>query len=150
MLKLMTKLYSATDIRASVGESSSTEYIWNIGMAFSESLNEGGTVVVVRSGSADGVLTHALLEGLLLMGRDVVVAGEGGDGEVRATIATQQADGGVLVESTGDASVFAVSLYDNTGTKLTDTNGLVDVINVAEAGNFLPAPSKGKISQLVQ
>ena len=83
------------------------------------------------------------------MGRDVVVAGEGGDGEVRATIATQRADGGVLVESTGDASVFAVSLYDNTGTKLTDTNGLVDVINVAEAGNFCPLLARVK-SQLVQ
>lgn len=116
-------------------------------MAFSESLNEGGSVVVVRTANADGVLTHALLEGLLLMGRDVLVVGEGGDGEVRAAIADQQADGGLLVESTGDASVFAVSLYDSDGAKLTDISGLTDIIAVAEAGNFLPAPAKGKIAQ---
>ena len=51
----MGTIFSATDIRGYVGESITTEYVWNVGKAFSEWLPQDGPVVIVEAETASKV-----------------------------------------------------------------------------------------------
>lgn len=141
----MGTIFSAYDIRGRAGQSLTVEYAWTVGKAFAEWLPEGGDVVVVKGAGADESLTHALTEGLLLQGRNVIDAGEGDQQTATDTIRDAQASGGVIIAHDALQDIEIISLIDAAGVMVTEDRGLSEVEQLIEAGNFLPASEKGLI-----
>lgn len=141
----MTAIFSSTDIRGTLGDDLTIEYVWDVGKAFSEWLTEDGPVVVVRGNSVDESTVHALTEGVLLQGRSVVDAGTGDPQQLIATIMDKHAAGGALVEYQTTQNLVVITLFDNRGVGILDSTGLPEIIQLVDAGNFLPAAEKGVI-----
>lgn len=140
----MTAIFSATDIRGTLGDDLTIEYIWDIGKAFAEWLASDGQVVVLRGSSVDESTVHALTEGVLLQGRSVIDAGTGDPQQLIATIMDKQAAGGVLIEYQTTQNLVVITLFDDRGVSLLDSTGLQQITQLVEAGNFLPAAEKGE------
>ena len=141
----MGNIFSSTDIRGSVGQSLTTEYVWNVGKAFAEWLPEKGPVVVIQSESADEGTTHALVEGLLLQGRTVLRADNADQTKVITTIVDKKAAGGAFIEYEKVQNLAVITLFDERGIAIMDSTGLADINQSVEAGNFLPALAKGEV-----
>lgn len=142
----MGTVFSDTDLRGYLGEADSTEYFWNAGKAFSDWLEEDGSVVIVHSSAIDPVLFHAFTEGILLQGRSVIVAGEGGENELVAILQSSPTIGGVTLSSDTGSKLFCATLYSREGFKITSEGGLGEVRTLIESANFTPAATKGVIS----
>ena len=138
----MTNIFSATDIRGSVGESLTTEYIWNAGKAFAEWLPDEGPIVV-QATEGDGT-AHALIEGLLLQGRNVLQVAVGDQVALTTAIADNQAAGGAAVQYEPTQNLAVITLFDRQGAAIIGES-LGEVSQLAEAGNAVPAPEKGEI-----
>lgn len=138
----MTNIFSATDIRGSVGESLTTEYIWNAGKAFAEWLPDEGPIVV-QTAEGDGT-AHALIEGLLLQGRTILQIATGDPIVLTTTIADNQAAGGATVRYEPTQNLAVITLFDRQGAAITGTS-LAEISQIAEAGNIVPAPEKGEL-----
>src|SRR5574337_794492 len=104
----MGTIYSDTDLRGRLNETSSTEYFWNAGKAFSDWLEEDGAVAIVYSPDINLVLFHAFAEGILLQGRSVVVVGEGDENELITVLRSSPTIGGVYMSSDTDLNLFCV------------------------------------------
>ncbi len=144
----MAIMFSNEDFRGRVDESLSAEVAWNIGKAFADWLPEEGAVAVVEAAGAHRPTTHAVIEGLLLQGRDVV-AHSGGDQTVVAnTVADGKAVGGVFVSHNDLQNIEIIALYDGQGIIVTSDRGLGEISAMVEAGNFVPAVEKGATSTL--
>ncbi len=141
----MGTIFSSTDIRGRIGESGTTEYIWNAGKAFAEWLPEERDVVVVKTEDADEASARAFVEGLLLQGRTVIDAGTGDQAALVAAIREAKAAGGALVDRDAAQSLTIVTLYDLMAAPIMAESGLTEVNQLIEAGNFLPAVEKGKL-----
>lgn len=144
----MAIFFSTNDFRGRADESLDTETAWNIGKAFAEWLPEDGPVVVVEVPGANYTTTHAVTEGLLLQGRDVL-AGSGDQTVIVNAIADGKAVGGVLLAHDELQGIEIVTLYDGQGVVLTSERGLGEVSAMVEAGNFVPMPEKGVSTPLV-
>jgi len=144
----MTAIFSATDIRGTLGDDLTIEYIWDIGKAFADWLASDGQVIVLRGSSVDESTVHALTEGVLLQGRSVIDAGTGDPQQLIATIMDKQAAGGVLIEYQTTQNLVVITLFDDRGVSLLDSTGLQQITQLVEAGNFLPAPEKGLVTTL--
>jgi phosphomannomutase len=138
----MGTIYSAYDIRGRLDETFTVEFVWTIGKAFAEWLGEPGVVAIVRSANGDQSVVHALTEGLSLQGRDILDGGEGDESALRSVMGNQKA-AGILVSHDDIQATEIITLFDNSGTQLTEA-ALNEVKELAESGNFLPAPQKGK------
>lgn len=141
----MGNIFSSTDIRGYVGQSLTTEYVWNVGKAFSEWLPEKGPLIVVQAEAADEGTAHALIEGILLQGRDVIKSDNGDQPKVIAQIIEKKAAGGVLVEYQAVQNLAVITLFDERGVAIMDSTGLAEISELVDAGNFLPAPEKGQL-----
>lgn len=139
----MGTIFSSTDVRGRIGESDTTEYIWNAGKAFAEWLPEGGNVVVIKSPMADASVARAFVEGLLLQGRAVVDAGDGDQSALIAAIDEAKAVGGALVDCDTAQNLVVITLLDGNASTVTAESGLNDINQLVESGNFLPAAEKG-------
>lgn len=141
----MTAIFSATDIRGTLGDDLTIEYIWDIGKAFADWLAGVGPVVVMRGSSVDESTVHALTEGVLLQGRSVIDAGASDDSQQLTTaIMDKQAAGGVLIEYQSTQNLVVIMLFDDRGVGILDSTGLQEITQLVEAGNFLPAAEKGE------
>ena len=143
----MTTIFSSTDIRGYVGESLTTEYVWNVGKAFADWLQREGDVVVVRTDSADEATAHALIEGILLQGRSVVQT-TGDQTKLITAIVDNKAAGGALIEYEKLQNLAVITLFDERGVAIMDSSGLSEVGQLVDAANFLPAPVKGELKSL--
>ena len=141
----MANIFSATDIRGSVGESLTTEYIWNAGKAFAEWLPDEGPIVV-QAAEGDGT-AHALVEGLLLQGRNVFQAVSGDQVALTTAITDNQAAGGAAVQYEPTQNLAVITLFDRQGAAIIGES-LAEISQLAEAGNVVPAPEKGELSSL--
>ncbi len=141
----MATIFSSTDIRGNVGESLTTEYVWNVGKAFAEWLSEKGDVVIAQSESADKGTVHALIEGILLQGRSVINAGVGDQNTIISTIVDKKAAGGALVEYEQVQNLAVITFFDGRGVAVMDSTGLNEINQLTDAANFLPAPEKGDV-----
>lgn len=141
----MGTVFSAYDIRGRVGENISVEYVWTVGKAFAEWLPDEGSVVVATGSQADQSIAHAFIEGVLLQGRDVLHVGEGGEQAVNGGIADNKAAGGVLISHDGIQSIEVIALYDAQGSVVSAEGGLLAIGELVDAGNFLPAATKGNL-----
>jgi phosphomannomutase len=144
----MTAIFSATDIRGTLGDDLTIEYIWDIGKAFADWLASDGQVIVLRGSSVDESTVHALTEGVLLQGRSVIDAGTGDPQQLIATIMDKQAAGGVLIEYQTTQNLVVITLFDDRAVSLLDSTGLQQITQLVEAGNFLPAIQKGFVTTL--
>ncbi|MDB5177221.1 MAG: phosphomannomutase, phosphomannomutase [Candidatus Saccharibacteria bacterium] len=143
----MGTIFSTNDIRGHAGETLTTEYVWNVGKGLAEWLPDDGTIVVVRSATADDMTVHALIEGALLQGRDVIETGQGDMQTVVRAVSDNQAAGGVLVAHDDLDNLEIITLFDSRGVVITDQTGLSEISQLVEAGNFIPANSKGLLKQ---
>ena len=144
----MGTIFSTDDIRGRLGDGVTVEYAWNIGKAFSEWLPDQGTIAIVRSENANQEIIHALIEGMLLQGRDVVDARVGGRDKVADVQYSATPLGIVLVGHDDAQDIETIALFDESGVIVPADNGLDDIKNSAESGNFLPAVEKGKLVTL--
>ena len=140
-------IFSDADIRAHVGDPGVTEYIWNVGKAFAEWLPEDGSVVVVRSQTADTVVVSAFIEGLLLQGRTVIDAGVGAQQAIYASLSENKAAGAALLDHSMAQDLSVISLFDSHVAAISVQTGLREIGELVNAGNFLPAAEKGTIQQ---
>lgn len=144
----MTAIFSATDIRGTLGDDLTIEYIWDVGKAFAEWLADDGQVAIMRGSSVDESTVHALTEGVLLQGRSVLDVGTGDPQQLITAIMDKHAAGGVLIEYETIQNLVVITLFDNRGVSLLDSTGLQQITQLVEAGNFLPAPQKGVVTAL--
>ncbi len=142
----MGTIFSAYDIRGRVGDSLTTEYVWTVGKAFAEWLPEEGSVVIVKGAGANDTTAHALTEGLLLQGRDVIDGGQGDQQAVTGAIGDSQAAGGVLINHDELQDLEIITLFDARGVVVTADAGLASIEELITAGNFVPAAEKGSIT----
>jgi phosphomannomutase len=143
----MSTIFSAYDIRGRAGDTLTNEQAWNVGKAFAEWLPYEGAVIVFKTAGANQDIAHALIEGVLLQGRDVINGGEGDGQAVIATLNEKKAVAGISVDHS-EAGFDIITLFDISGATITDKNGLTEISNLAESGNLLPAPEKGQIHTL--
>lgn len=144
----MGNIFSANDIRGHVGESLTTEYVWNVGKAFSEWLPEDGSVVVARTENADDATVHALTEGLLLQGRSVIEAGVSDQQRVINAVVENHAAGAALIDYQKVQNLAVITLFDRRGLVIMDSTGLAEINQLVDAGNFLPAAAKGTLTKI--
>jgi hypothetical protein len=105
-------------------------------------------LVVARTASANDALVHAFIEGILLLGGNVIDCGEGDEQAVIGAIKDNQASGGAHINHDDLQNVEVIALYDATGATITSDTGLGEISELVESGNFLPAATKGQITTL--
>jgi len=142
----MGTLFSAYDIRGKLGENISKEYAWHVGQAFAEWLPDTGSIVVATSAAANESIAHAFIEGALLQGRDVIHVSGGSEQVIPDEIASSSATGGVLISHDDIQGMEIIALYDIHGTAIGAESGLSYIGELVEAGNFLPAATKGTLT----
>lgn len=141
----MGTIFSTDDIRGRLDDGVTVEYAWNIGKAFSESLPDQGAIAIMRSENANREIVHALIEGMLLQGRNVVDAGVGGRDKVADVQYAASPLGIVLVGHDDAQAIETIAFYDESGAIIAADNGLDDIKTSAESGNFVPAATKGSV-----
>lgn len=141
----MGTVFSTYDIRGRSGETLTVEYVWNVGKAFAEWIQDEGAVVLVKSPNAIESVGHAFVEGVLLQGRDVIDVKEGDHQAVVNAINENTAVGGAHIAHDDIQNIDIITLFDNTGTAITAESGLTSMSELIDSGNFLPAAVKGTL-----
>jgi phosphomannomutase len=144
----MGSIFSAYDIRGHAADTLTVEYAWTVGKAFSEWLPEQGDVVVFKEQNAHGDIAHGFVEGMLLQGRNIIDGGYGDKAAVIAAINDHKAVGGALVSHDEVQNLEIIALFDGQGSVVDQAAGLLDVQQLADSGNFLPAAEKGHIKSI--
>lgn len=115
------------------------EMAWNIGKAIAEWITLPGHIVVVYAPLRQSE-ANAVMEGLLLQGRDVADRGPGDLSAAKRYLVGPCA-GAVIVGQVGDTITVEACLAD--GSVLTG-DVLRRLWEQAQAGNFVPASIKGR------
>lgn len=142
----MGTVFSTGDIRGRVDETLTTDYVWNVGKAVADWLQDEGSIIIAKNASANEQTVHALIEGLLLQGRDVVDSGVGEEQLVASSVIDNKAAGGVYVAHDDLQNIEIISLFNGQGVRITAENGLFNLSELVDAGNFVPAAEKGTLS----
>ncbi|MDB5165218.1 MAG: phosphomannomutase, phosphomannomutase [Candidatus Saccharibacteria bacterium] len=140
--------FTAYDIRGKVTEGVSLEVAWNIGKALADWLSTYGVVAVVRGNGGNEALTHALVEGMTLQGRDVLDAGAGDKSSLLERIKHDGLSGGIFVAHDTQDDVCVIELYDENAQLISAENGLNTIAELVHAGNFVPAATKGELTSI--
>lgn len=141
----MANIFSMNDIRGRTDDSLTAEYAWNIGKAFAEWLQSDGLVLVAKTPNAHEQTAHAVIEGVLLQGRDVRVLEQADRQAVLAGLAEGQAAGGICVSHDDAGGLEVIELFNAQGGTITADSGLMELSALCEAANFDPAPQKGTV-----
>lgn len=144
----MGTTFSAYDIRGNAHDTLTVEYAWTVGKAFSEWLPDQGDVVVYKAQNANGDIAHGLVEGLILQGRTVVDGGYGDHDTVVTTVQDLRAVGGVFISHDEAQNIEIITLFSSDGVAIDQSKGLMDIQELVDSGNFLPAAEKGHIKSL--
>lgn len=145
----MGSIFSAYDIRGRAGDSLTTEYVWNVGKAFADWLPEDGAVAISFRSDTDLKMLHAFNEGIMLQGRDVVNTGEDNQQGLIALLRDGGAVGGAIVTHDALQGIEIITLLDARGVGITAESGLVEIDELVQAGNFVPAIQKGELKEAV-
>lgn len=140
--------FTAYDIRGKVTEGVSLEVAWNIGKALADWLSTYGVVAVARGTGANETLTHALVEGMILQGRDVLDTGVNDKQTLLGHIKNEGLSGGIFVTHDEQSDDSVIELYDENGQLISADNGLNAIAELVHAGNFVPAATKGDVTAL--
>jgi phosphomannomutase len=141
------ELISNYDIRGTEETGLTVECAWNVGKALADWLPTVGKVAVMYL-PQHKQLADAVVEGLRLQGRDVV---DGGNGDKQAAISyvkTAGLSGAVVISYDELEKMTTIELYDDEARLIDSETGLQAIRDLVEAGNFVPAATKGELTQL--
>lgn len=141
-------LIGAYDIRGTKDSGLTVECAWNVGKALADWLPTTGSIVVVSLPAQHEIVT-AIIEGLRLQGRNVVDGGNGDKDTVTTYIKTAGLSGGVVVGYDELEKQTTIQLYQEEGRLIDAHSGLRELHDLIEAGNFVPAATKGELTHLV-
>lgn len=134
-------------IRGKINTGLTVESAWNIGKAVADWLSTAGSVVVLAHPMQQD-MKHAVVEGLRLQGRNVVDGGVG-DGEAAiAYIRTDGLSGAVTISYDSVTESIVIEIYQEDGLRVEKDSGLIEVYELAQAGNFVPAAIKGELTAI--
>lgn len=136
--------FTKYDVRGEAESGATLEIAWNTGKALADWLPTSGDVVVVRAEGANEQMVHGLVEGLTLQGRDVVDGGHGDKASLQRLIMTGYS-GGALAGFDTISKVATLELYKEDGSLIDGATGLQELEQLVEAGNFVPAATKGAV-----
>lgn len=145
----MSIIFSGFDIRGRIDDSLTPEYAWGVGKAFADWLPEDGSVVVVSDPAASQPIVHAVIEGLRLQGRNVL---DGGQGDLESLVqinAAAKTAGGILVARDDLQNMETIRLFQENAVAINSDNGLIEIADLVEAGNFVPAAVKGELTSAI-
>lgn len=143
----MSNIFSSFDIRGRLDDSLTPEYAWNVGKAFADWLPEDGPITIVSDPTAESKIVHALIEGVLLQGRAVINGGQGDAQRLIELTADGRSAGSILVSHDAIQGLEIIQLYQEHGIAVSSDNGLIELSQLVEAGNFVPAAVKGELIQ---
>lgn len=135
------------DIRGTVETGLTTEYAWNVGKAVSDWLPTAGNVIVLYVPQAHKTAT-AIIEGVRLQGRSVVDGGIGDKDAAVAHIKTSGLSGAVVVGVEESTGVTNIQIFKDDASVVGSESGLREIIELVEAGNFVPAAVKGELTAI--
>lgn len=141
------ELISNYDIRGTEETGLTVECAWNVGKAIADWLPTVGRVAVMYLPSKKH-LADAAIEGLRLQGRDVI---DGGNGDKEAAISyikTAGLSGAVVISYDELEKMTTIELYQDEARLIDSETGLQAIRDLVEAGNFVPAATKGELTQL--
>lgn len=141
------ELISAYDIRGTEATGLTVECAWNVGKALADWLPMGGNVVVMWRPSQEK-LAQAVIEGLRLQGRNVVSGGDGDKAAAVSVLTTAGLAGAVVVGFDALENCATIELYDEGANLIDSETGLKAIRELVEAGNFVPAVTKGELVSL--
>jgi phosphomannomutase len=145
----MSNIFSGFDIRGHIDDSLTPEYAWTVGKAFADWLPEDGPVVVVSDVAASLAIVKAAVEGLRLQGRNVIDGGQGDEQTIIQVSVASKTAGGVLVGHDDLEGLETIRLYQENAVAIGSDNGLIEISDLIEAGNFVPAAVKGELSSAI-
>lgn len=141
------ELITQWDIRGTAATGLTVECAWNIGKALADWLSTLGNIVVVYHPTQQQV-AQAVVEGIRLQGRNVVDGGNGDKESVKTYITTAGLSGGVVIGFDDLEKVTVIELYGEDAKRIELENGLRDIRELVQAGNFVPAATKGELTKL--
>jgi len=141
------ELISAYDIRGTEETGLTVECAWNVGKALADWLPTMGNVVVVYQPNQKHI-ADAVVEGLRLQGRSVVDGGAGDREAAKTYISTSGLSGAAVVGYDDLEKVNTIELYREDAKLIDLDNGLKRIRDVVQAGNFVPAATKGELLKI--
>jgi phosphomannomutase len=135
------------DIRGTNDTGLTTEYAWNVGKAVADWLPTAGSIVVLYV-PAGQQTAHAIIEGLRLQGRSVVDGGMGDKDAAVAHIKTSGLSGAIVVGVQESTGITSIQLYKEDGVMIDRQSGLLEIAELVDAGNFVPAAVKGELTAI--
>ncbi len=142
------ELISAYDIRGTDATGLTVECAWNVGKAVADWLPTDGVVLV--SGIPSEVrLLEAAVEGLRLQGRAVMTAPQMNKEQVMERITADRLSGAVIIGYDELTDMKTIEIYQHEGHLITSETGLMTLRDLVQAGNFVPAATKGELTSLV-
>ncbi len=142
-------MFSGFDIRGRFGDTLTVEYVWNVGKGLADWLPTDGQVIVVSGPSANPGVVKALIEGIRLQGRGVIDGGQGDKQTLVQISSGAQTAGGVLVSHDELEHLETIELFQEEATPISSDTGLSQIASLVEAGNFVPAATKGELTSIV-
>ena len=148
IIELMNEtMITEQDIRGTNDTGLTTEYSWNVGKAVADWLPTAGNVVVLYVPA--GLSTaQAIIEGLRLQGRSVVDGGVGDRDTAVAHVKTSGLSGAIVVGVQDSTDIVSIQLYKDDGSLIDRQSGLLEIAELVDAGNFVPAAVKGELTAI--
>lgn len=145
-IKMMSEeLIGNGGIRGTEETGLTVEVAWNIGKALADWLPTAGNVAVVYHPDRDG-LARAVIEGLRLQGRNVIDGGNGDSEKARTYVTTAGLSGAAAIGIDAAENVTTIELYQEGAALIDSENGLREIRELVQAGNFVPAAVKGELT----
>ena len=141
------ELISTYDIRGTEATGLTVECAWNVGKAVADWLPTDGGVLVGGIPS-EVKLIEAAIEGLRLQGRAVMSAPELNKEQVVERITTAHLSGAIVIGFDELAGMKTIEIYQHEGRLVTSETGLMSLRDLVQAGNFVPAATKGELTSL--
>lgn len=134
-------------LRGTADTGLTVEYVWNVGKAVADWLPTGGSVIVLYV-PAGQKTAHAIIEGVRLQGRTVVDGGVGDKDAAVAHIKTSGLSGAVVIGVEESTGVTNIQIFKDDATVVGSEAGLREIVELVEAGNFVPAAVKGELTAI--
>jgi phosphomannomutase len=139
--------FKAYDIRGKLGEQLNTDIAYRVGRAFAQH-TKAKTVVVggdIRLTSAE--LKHALAEGLMAGGTNVIDLGLAGTEHIYFATSHLQCDGGIVVTASHNPINYnGMKLVRENSKPISGDTGLFDIQALAEKNNFVNVDTQGTLT----
>lgn len=139
--------FKAYDIRGKLGEQLNTDIAYRIGRAFAQH-TQAKTVVVggdIRLTSEE--LKHALAEGLMAGGTNVIDLGLAGTEHIYFATSHLQCDGGIVVTASHNPIDYnGMKLVRENSKPISGDTGLFDIQTLAERNDFIDVATQGTLT----